>query len=611
MNYPNKTQVPVASHNSTKINLSAPHITTADFMQYNVAKILHLVPGQSVDIKHTTFTRLEPMPVPTFGRARIFNRAYFVPFRVVWSSWMDFINDTPHSYDDNGGATFGIPTTAPWFRMIDLIETFIEDSEFCNQVTESTADFNYGIVLDDLTAEENLFYKFTNLGRWAYKMLRSLGYGITFSDYTVQPEQNNQKLSALPFLCAAKVYCDFYFPAQYAQTQDMLEVQRFFTRNVPEDYFEETWYTPQDIRTILKLMYNIAYSSDYFTSAWDNPVSPNDNLTSDFSIYDFTSSYSGTSNANLGNVVSNEVNGTPEIVQDSVPSRTGPISQYALTALKSLTDYVKRNQIVGSRSLDRYLARYGFNLTAEKLNRCIKISEYSQDIQFGDVTATADTARDEGAVLGSFAGKGLSYGNGSFDFQTVEHGCLIIVSTIVPDVAYYQGLQRSVLHIDKTDFWTPEFDNLGVQAIAAQELYVPMDTLKIQGNVGYDDKIFGFAPRYAEYKIPYAQMTGDYTLRSMNVGKDSWNLFRDVSESNRGEDGEILPHSLNFVLANDRNQYNRIFYFPSKDVDHFNVIHDLNISSLFPGKGVFDTYEFEDEDKSKKVTMDVGGLTDN
>lgn len=606
MNYPNKTQVPVASHNRTKINLSAPHITTADFMQFNVAKILHLVPGQSVDIKHTTFTRLEPMPVPTFGRARIFNRAYFVPFRVVWSSWMDFINDTPHSYDDTEGATFGIPTNAPWFRMIDLIDMFVGTNGFCQQTSESTADFNYGIVLDDLTAEENIFYKFTTLGRWAYKLLRSLGYGITFSDYQVQNEQNLQKLSALPLLCAAKVYCDFYFPAQYAQTQDMLEVQRFFTRNIPEDYLEETWFTSSELAKILTLMYNIAYSSDYFTSAWDNPFAPNANLSSDFAIDDITQN--NNQRVAFGGADGDNTQLAPQIEN---PQAIYNISQYSLTALKSLTDYVKRNQIVGSRSLDRYLARYGFNLTAEKLNRCIKISEYSQDIQFGDVTATADTARDEGAVLGAYAGKGLSYGNGSFDFQTVEHGCIIIISTIIPDVAYYQGLQRSVLHIDKTDFWTPEFDNLGVQAISMQELLVPMDTLEIQGNVGYDDKIFGFAPRYAEYKIPYAQLTGDYTLRSMNVGKDSWNLFRNVLESNRGEDGEILPHSLSFVLANDRNQYNRIFYFPSNDVDHFNVVHDFIISSIFPGKGVFDTYEFEDEDKSKKVTMDVGGLTDN
>lgn len=607
MNYPNKTQVPVASHNRTKLNLSAPHITTADFMQFNVAKILHLVPGQSVDIKHMTFTRLEPMPVPTFGRARIFNRAYFVPFRTVWSSWMDFINDTPHSYDDGTtGALFGIPTTAPWLRMIDLIETFVEDSEFCNQVTDSSADFNYGTLIDDLSANKGMSYKFTNLGRWAYKMLRSLGYGITFSDYDALPEQNLQKLSALPLLCAAKVYCDFYFPAQYSQTQEMLEVQRFFTRNIPDDLLADTWFTSTDIRTILKLMYNIAYSSDYFTSAWDNPYAPNAGLSSDLAIDDITQN--NNQRVVFGGSEGDNTKLSPQIEN---PNAIYNISQYSLTALKSLTDYVKRNQIVGSRSLDRYLARYGFNLTAEKLNRCIKISEYSQDIQFGDVTATADTARDDGAPLGGYAGKGLSYDTGSFDFQTVEHGCIIIISTIVPDVAYYQGLQRSVLHIDKTDFWTPEFDNLGVQAISAQELYVPLDTEQIQGNQGYDDKVFGFAPRYAEYKIPYAQLTGDYTLPSKNVGKDSWNLFRDVSQSNRGEDGEILPHSLNFVLANDRNQYNRIFYYPSQDVDHFNVIHDFTISSIFPGKGVFDTYEFDDEDKSKKVTMDVGGLTDN
>ena len=96
-----KIQVNTAIENRTKLDLGCDHITTANFMQYNVAWCKELVPKEKISVNMETFTRLNPMPVPTFGRAKINNRAFFVPFRTIFPAWNDFITDARHAYADN------------------------------------------------------------------------------------------------------------------------------------------------------------------------------------------------------------------------------------------------------------------------------------------------------------------------------------------------------------------------------------------------------------------------------------------------------------------------------------------------------------------------------
>ena len=139
------------------------------------------------------------------------------------------------------------------------------------------------------------------------------------------------------------------------------------------------------------------------------------------------------------------------------------ISEYALTALKSLTDFMKRNQLAGSKAADRYLARFGKALTSEQLGRSVYLGASMQDIQIGDIMSTSDTVNgNAGEQLGAYAGKGISYGNGHFDYETKEYGMFITVCSIVPKVGYFQGIDRTVKHLSKLDFYMPEFDNLGV-----------------------------------------------------------------------------------------------------------------------------------------------------
>lgn len=588
MAFPNKTQLPVATSNRTNIDLSCQHITTSDFLQFNVAKAIEVVPNQSININMETFARFEPLAVPTFGRAVIKNRAYFVPYRTVFPLFNDFISDVPSvsGYSDNSTATIAQVTNVPLITDSVITQLF-RGNTYSSVGTSSNFDFYYN---DD---GDNGYRKFTSAGRLAYKLFRSLGYQPSFRN------DMSTYYSALPLLSLCRIYLDFYYPSQYANDAD----SAFLTALLRTDYsISDTFISVDQVRVMFRVLTKLTYESDYFTSAWDNANAPNSQLASSVTIPDVNQMQGAD---DIGDA-------SPATKYDGNSSANAPIvgsstiSQFTLSALRALTDYMKRHQIAGSRTLDRYLSRFGVKLQAEKLNRCVFIGEKIQDVRFGDVTSTAST---DNAELGAFAGQALSYGDGNFNFQSDEYGMIVIVSVVVPVTQYFQGINRHVRHLTKFDFYTPEFDNLGTQPISCEEVYVPQDGLT--DLTDYQEKIFGFVPRYAEYKTAYSQITGDYVVNTLSTGKDSWTLFRDLKPYVDSVGISNLKHDINFIRTGDSSQFNRIFSYQGNDVDHINIIHNFDIKSSFPGKSLFNTYEFENEDKSQKVTMPVNGTLHN
>ena len=577
-NFLDKMKINTAVTDHVKLDLSSDHITTANFMQFNVAWSKELVPGEKISVNMETFTRLAPMPVPTFGRARINNRAFFVPFRTIFPGWNDFITDTKHTFSNGTSATINYAPTIEgkvfWQFFFTPGIAFVSE-----EVTDPDALYDY---MDSDGKKIKLLPK----GRQFMKVLNSLGYTPIFIN-----KEDTNKYSALPLLAYAKVYSDWYYPSAYADDSTSQEVNALFNRDDVNDFT----LTIDHLILIMMVSEKVCYDSDYFVSAWQNPTTPNNGSYSSFSISDISTSTGGDS------VYTASTNGTPITTSNSA------LSQYALNALRSLTDYMKRHQLVGARALDRYLSRFGIQLSAEKLRRSVYIGTTSSDIQFGDIMSTSDTS---GAALGDYAGKGIGYGTSNFDFETDEYGIMIIVSSILPKTGYYQGVDRNVLHTAKTDYWTPEFDNLGTQAIAAGELFVPAgssdDSWNEVDNRSLYNSVFGWTPRYAEYKVGRDRLTGDFRYDTMNALSDSWHTMRQISYSKAAN----IKVNSNFVKGADSGQYSRIFYNTDPDVgDKFNVIYHFDVASYSPMKALFDTYEFEE--KGKEVTLNANGVKMN
>lgn len=588
-----KIKVNTAMDQRTKFDLGCDHVTTSNWMQFTPVYNKEMVPKEKIDVSVETFTRMLPLNYPTFGRANIHNSAFFVPYRTIFPGWNDFITDAVHI--NSGNAQAAIVSTVPTFTNATFINAFFTlNTNYASVITSGTED--YSVIVGSNNAVSD--YKLTNLGRQIMKIMYSLGY-----TFKMDINDTTDVYSALPLLSIVKIYCDWYYPSAYADRQDY---QSLLALTKLDSTSAAVVLTATQLNTIFSMIGFVNYDSDYFTSAWDNPAAPNSGNFSSFTVKDISNSV--TTSGRLQSVtVASSGTGTPLMTSDTPPSAVAnarPIlSQYIVDSLKKLTDYMKRHQLVGAKAIDRYLARFGVQLSDDKMDRSLNLGRQMIQIQIGDVMSTSDT---QGAALGDYAGKGLGYGQGHFDFESDEYGQFVIISSIVPAIGYYQGVDRNVLHTTKLDFWTPEFDNLGTQPILADELYISTDATS--GFSSANTTIFGWTPRYAEYKVSRDRVTGDFRYNSMNTGDDAWYLMRKFDD-NSFQGVQSIVHSPDFVQGTDWSQYNRIFNTGNSNSDAFKMIYHFEVGDYAPMHSLFDTYEFED--KGHSVVEDVNGVKVN
>lgn len=597
------TKVSVAANPTHKFPKQCSHVTTANFLQFNVATVMEKSVS-NMKGRHKSFIRTFPLKRPLLSNVEIRKQAYFVPYRTIWEPWSDFRTDTPH----NQPAGTGIIANTPLISMYTLIQLF-KTGDYASVVTGASLgvpadNHKYDFVAD--VSGTATPYKFTAFGRWANKLFNSMGLRIPFRD--VVSSATDITLDCLPLLAVAKVYIDYFFPNQYAHYGVYATIDGIMQRHVTYTL------TQSEIDTILKAIYLVAYNSDYFVSAFDNPVTPSPGtFSTDFVISDITVTGNSSDGykSKVQNDTSNNAYGTPRVIGVNSSGTAvstvalSQFSQYIDSQLKALSNYIRRHSLAGSRALTRYLADWGVTLTADKLKRCYKLGEVSFPLQIGEVTSTADTIQSngDGAQLGDYSGRAVAF-NGDFDIEcdTDEDGLFVVTYSIIPSISYVQGIQRYWMHKTKLDFLTGDFDGVYVREIHEMELFSGMKRAR-----GKQD-IFAFIQSYAENKISYDVQSGDFMCDSVNLGLQGFESARLWSDQFQDADFAV-QHSLDFVIGNDFAQYNRVFFDDEDDADKFVCIHRFECNDMIPAVPLYDSYDFEDG--KKQIKLHVNGSKDN
>lgn len=590
-----KVRLNTAIDKRSRLSLDYHHVTTNDFMFMRPVFYRHVLPSEHGKIRQMAQFRLAPVAVPTYGRAKANVRTFFVPYRTIMPNWTEFITDTV-AFSDVGSTTVGLIEGVPHFSSSAMLTLFgigfINIGDVSIPLSEiapnsSVCDFVY-----DGTAR-----KLTPLGKACYAIFVGLGYQFVLG------KEPGIVYNALNLLAFAKIWLDWYSQSAYMDTVLAKSLEILFSHSSLFGY--ELTY--DDLVAILTASWSVNYDGDYFTAAWDEPVSPTQGNFSDFVIKDITNS---SSNAvqNRGVVPGTGNATTPVIMNATVNGTLGSVSQYQLDALKSLNDYLRRNAISGSRAVDRYLARFGIQLSSEKLKRSIYYGNMMADITFGDVMSHADTSSSgELSNLGDYSGRGDGVCNKEFEYDAGgEYGVLMSVCSILPNAGIVQGYDRHNVHFAKTDFWTPEFDSLSVQAVQKGEVFLDrFNPGFVAGATDYQ-KTFGFVPTYAEYKVGRSFVSGDYACPASNIGGNSWHLNRMFDSTSFGNSVDNLVHSVAFGRGDDRQQYDRIFTNTTDANEHFNCVFHTNVDAVASCRSLFDTYDFKDEGKS--IDMQTNGV---
>ena len=269
--------------------------------------------------------------------------------------------------------------------------------------------------------------------------------------------------------------------------------------------------------------YLLYYDNNYFTSQWLYPTKPVDGLNNFDILTTNTISQQSSGSSSSGIAAVHQEN---QVI--SSPPYTSQITAEQNIMLQSLRKFIIRNNLVGSRPVQRLFARFGVHVPELQLQMARYCGSGSFDIQNYDVTGTSETN------LGKLAGQSTITDNSNKEFSVncEQFGMVFVLSSIDVPSAYVSGIRRRNLHLKPFDFFTPEFANGTLQATSGRELLGKLKLMNpniastLQSSGLRINDIFGFTERYSEYCQQMDVVSGDYDIPSYRENIDSYILPR-------------------------------------------------------------------------------------
>lgn len=163
---------------------------------------------------------------------------------------------------------------------------------------------------------------------------------------------------------------------------------------------------------------------------------------------------------------------------------------------------LERDARSGTRYVEMLKAHYGVTSPDFRLQRPEFLGGGSTRLHMTPVAQT--TYQGSSNLLdakGTVAGIGSASGQHSFVKSFVEHGVLIGLVNVRGDITYSQGVERYWDKSTRYDFYYPVLAQIGEQAVLNREIW-------FQANPTYDDAVFGYQERYAEYRYKPSRLSG-------------------------------------------------------------------------------------------------------
>lgn len=439
-----------------------------------------VVPGDHFEISASALTRTQTLNTAAFARLHQYFHFFFVSYQSLWHNWDTFIsqqNNYESSY--HKGSSF-----VPVFDLTDAFTSFKNESE---SVTK----------LKDVVG----------LPAWRdrFRLLDLLGYGKYCFDSpagtTVKHVFNkpgSYKPNAFPILAYNKIYYDYYSDPYYEENDPAK-----YNADQVDCKTEATSVFPFD--SVLEMRYR-NFKKDYFTGLLpDTQFGAVSSVGLTPSLLTVTPSpASGVllpANANLQTMQAGLTSGV-KVGPASVGLVNG-ISILDLRKAQALQRWKETTLRAGRRHADQALAHFGVAPKDYRDNHARYLGGFDEMINIGEVVSSADTSGSKGAHLGEIAGKGVGAMRGDrISFDASEFGVIMCCYSCIPEADYNAyGMKRNLSFTKPFDFFTPEFENLGLEAVHFYEY----DNRGTGGNT-----VLGYGPRYSYYKTAYDEVHGEF-----------------------------------------------------------------------------------------------------
>lgn len=398
-----------------KFSLSNYKLLSCDMGELIPCGLTEVLPGDSIQQATNILLRCSPLLTPVMHPVDVRVHHWFVPHRLVWEDWEDFITG-----GSDGNDTSDFPTI-----------TFSGGS---GAAVGSLADY----------------------------------LGVT-------PGVNNLEVNALPFRGYALIFNEWYRD-QDLQTElaistaagaDSTTSTALQNCSWEKDYFTSArpWEQKGPSITVplgsTAPVLGIGVAAGYAagtnvavrettTGATTFPFAVNAATGGTSSVYAETTAASG---------------GNPSIFADL--SNASAITINALREAMALQRFAEARARYGSRYVE-YLRYLGVKSSDARLQRPEYLGGGRQSIQFSEVLQTAEGTNP----VGELRGHGIAaLRSNRYRRYFEEHGFIFTLLSVRPKTIYAQGLARHWNRRVREDFWQAELQHIGQQEVLNKEVY--------------------------------------------------------------------------------------------------------------------------------------------
>lgn len=411
----------------SKFSLSNYKLFSCDMGEIIPCGLTEVLPGDTIQQATNALLRCSPLLAPVMHPVRVRIHHWFVPHRIVWDEWEDFITGGPDG---------------------------MNMSEF------PTITFAEGVQVGSL------------------------------ADYLGIPvEVPNLEVSALPFRAYALIFNEWYRDQDLidpldvsldsgADTVTSTDLQfcawekDYFTSSRPWEQKGPSITIPLGTEAPV-----VGFGRQTSDTTWGSTATFKDSAGN-------TWTGSGTDTVALANGTFG-LRKHPSLNQLNIKADLTGASAVTVNLLReamALQRYEEARARFGSRYVE-YLRYLGVRSSDSRLQRPEYLGGGKQTIQFSEVLQTAEGTDPVGEMRGHGIAAMRSNRYRRF-FE--EHGYVITVMSVQPKTIYTTGLARTWNRRTKEDFWQKELQHIGQQEVLNKEIYAAHT--EPNGTFGFQDR---------------------------------------------------------------------------------------------------------------------------
>lgn len=519
-----KSLKPTAHLSKNGFDLSRKHVFSSQAGMALPCLSVETVPGDYFEIDVASLSRTQTFNTAAFLRGKQRFDFFFVPYTQLWHPFNQFITqrDDKHSSRQLGHIY------TPVVRLSDIISflysciynpdsTVTDRKDFMNYSFVNNAvrlldllgygDYRWLLKEDRITPDDLSDVLASYEGKYV-NVFRLAAYQHIWYDYYRNKYYDVNETGdvatygkILPFSAYVEgfnfddIVCTSFSSAEIFQTDTFS-----WNGNIPADAATQRMYS------LLKLNY-VQWKKDIYTTAMPSQqfgaVSSVDlsgiNILNNSPSSSNLAAYVASSSAST--VTPNSLfSGTSD--SWSIPSAFDVLS---LRKAEALQQWKQQTLRAGNMTDSNFEAHFGVKPYYEGDENVRYLGSFSSALQVNAVETTAQASGEGNTKVGDLAATGTMVTNGSkLKFECKDYGIIMCIASYLPESEYSSNaLDKANTLYEQFDWFTPEFQNLGLEAITHKEF-------DFSGQDTGQNSVIGYAPRYYMYKSAVDKVFGEF-----------------------------------------------------------------------------------------------------